>query len=110
MSKVDIKVRVEGIKLFFNKESVRKTDDNYFIKSEYPVCELFDSDVPVVRETVFFVPTEDIGDKDGSLNIPTLINNLSGVVVNATVWHGMYGTMRMSGVEAVDMIPQSENA
>lgn len=104
MSKVDLKVRVNGIKLFFNKESVRKTDDNYFIKSEYPVCELFDSDAPVMRETVFFVPTEHSVTKDGSLDISTLIENTNGLIVNAIVWHGMYGTLRMSNVEAVDMI------
>jgi hypothetical protein len=105
MSKVDIKVRVEGVKLFFNEGGVRKTDKQYFIKSEYPVCALFDSDVPVIRETVFFVPNEeDMFDlSTDSLRLDTFINKKCILTVNGTAEHSMYGTMRMKDVEVVSM-------
>ena len=104
MSKVDIKARVEGIKLFFNEAGVRKTDKQYFVKSEYPVCEMFISDVPQIKETVFYntdeIPLKGYGDE--SSNIAKLIDSGAIMTVTATIQHGMYGTMRMSDIETTN--------
>jgi hypothetical protein len=113
MSKVDIKARVEGIKLFFNEGGVRKTDKQYFVKSEYPVCEMFDSDVPLMKETVFYVPDEGediLKPPTQSLDLASLIDSKCVLIVNATVQHCMYGTMRMRDIETISMItPAAES-
>jgi hypothetical protein len=113
MSKVDIKARVEGIKLFFNEGGVRKTDKQYFVKSEYPVCEMFDSDVPLMKETVFYAPDEGediLKPPTQSFDLASLIDSKCVLIVNATVQHCMYGTMRMRDIEVISMItPTAES-
>jgi hypothetical protein len=65
---------------------------------------LFDSDVPVIKETVFYAmddKKDDLSLVDGYLNIDELSNKFSAVIVNATVQHGMYGTMRMRDIQVI---------
>lgn len=102
MSKVDLKVRVGNINLLLGSSDVRETDTHYFVKTNYPPCELFNQHEWKCIQTVFRKADTIVVKPNGvdeELTIGQLMANYTSLVVTATIQHGMYGTILMDDVK-----------
>lgn len=102
MSKVDLKVKVGNVSLLLKSEDVRETDTHYFVKTNYPPCELFDTHDWHCTQTVFR-KTDTISYRVDNIveefTIGQLMSRYDSVIVTANVQHGMYGTMMMNDIK-----------
>jgi hypothetical protein len=102
MSKVDLKVKVGNINLLLGTDDIRETDTHYFVKTNYPPCELFDTWEWHTMQTVFRksytirVQPNGIAEE---MTIGQLRSHYGSIVLTASVQHAMYGTMTMDDIK-----------
>jgi hypothetical protein len=102
MSKTDLKVKVGNINLLLKPEDVRETDTHYFVRTNYPPCELFDTHEWRNTQTVFRKSYTIRIHRNGppeDLTIGQLMSHYTSMNVTANVQHAMYGTMSMDDVK-----------
>jgi hypothetical protein len=101
MSKVNLKVKVGNISLLLGPEDVRQTNTHYFVKTNYPPCELFDTWEWRTTQTIFrksyTISVRPNGIPE-EMTIGQLMSRYTSMVVTANVQHAMYGTMTMDDV------------
>jgi hypothetical protein len=104
MSKVDLKVKVGNIDLLLGPDDVRETDTHYFVKTNYPPCELFDAWKWHRVETTFrksYTISVTPNGVTQELTIGELMSHYASIVVTASVQHAMYGTMSLDDVNVL---------